>query len=229
MTKAIGYIRVSTDDQRLGPEAQRADLLAWAEREGVDLVAVFEDIGVSGAAPIEKRPGLCSAMAALEDFGAEYLVAAKRDRLARNVMISALIEQLVERAGARVHALDDGKHDETDPMALVNGQLMRGIKDVLAQYERALIRARTTAALAVKRTRGERIGGLPMGSTVEDDGVKLTPDTDEQAAIDRMHELRGKGLTVRAIAQRLDEEGFRPRGKRWHKSTVHAVLQRKAA
>ena len=36
----------------LGPEAQRAALLRWAEVRGLQLVAVHEDRGVSGAAPL---------------------------------------------------------------------------------------------------------------------------------------------------------------------------------
>ncbi len=32
---AVAYIRVSKDDQKLGPEAQRAAVEAWAAREGV--------------------------------------------------------------------------------------------------------------------------------------------------------------------------------------------------
>ncbi len=34
--------------------------------------------------------------------------------------------------------------------------LLRGLMDLFAQYERAVIRARTRAALAVKRSKGEQ-------------------------------------------------------------------------
>lgn len=53
---AIGYLRVSTDEQRLGPEAQRASIEAWAAREGLSVVAWHVDGGVSGATNIEERP-----------------------------------------------------------------------------------------------------------------------------------------------------------------------------
>lgn len=33
--RAVAYLRVSTDEQRLGPEAQRAAIAAWGAREGV--------------------------------------------------------------------------------------------------------------------------------------------------------------------------------------------------
>ena len=43
---------------------------------------------------------------------------------------------------------------------------MRGIVDVFAAYEREVIRARTRAALGVKRARGERTGEIPYGYRV---------------------------------------------------------------
>ena len=60
---AVGYIRVSTEEQTLGPEAQRVALARWAEARKIQLVAVHEDRGVSGAAPLDRRPGLLAALA----------------------------------------------------------------------------------------------------------------------------------------------------------------------
>lgn len=47
--KVVGYVRVSTDEQALGPEAQRAALEAWCSAHQAALVAVFSDLGVSRA------------------------------------------------------------------------------------------------------------------------------------------------------------------------------------
>ncbi len=90
---AVGYVRVSTEDQNLGPQAQRAALDAWATRTGVALVVVFEDHGVSGAAAIADRPGLVAALAALREHGAGVFVAAKRDRIARDPVVAAMVER----------------------------------------------------------------------------------------------------------------------------------------
>ncbi len=54
--RGVGYIRVSTEDQILGPDAQRTALERWASARGVELVGVFEDRGVSGAAALDRRP-----------------------------------------------------------------------------------------------------------------------------------------------------------------------------
>ena len=101
-TKAVAYLRCSTDRQDLSPDAQRAAITTWAVREGVEVVAWHEDRGVSGGAELELRPGLTAAVADLAPKRAGLLVVAKRDRLARDVLTAALVERLCERAGARV-------------------------------------------------------------------------------------------------------------------------------
>src|SRR5450432_2955744 len=90
---AIVYLRVSTEEQRLGPEAQRATIEAWSAREGVSVVAWCVDAGTSGAAAIEDRPALCEALAALREHGAGLLLVAKRDRIARDVVVAAAVER----------------------------------------------------------------------------------------------------------------------------------------
>jgi len=100
VTKAVAYIRVSTDEQNLGPEAQLEAIHTWASRQGVTVVAVHHDHGVSGATPLADCTGL---MAALDDLGvhqAGLLVVSKRDRLARDVMKAAMVEASAEKKGA---------------------------------------------------------------------------------------------------------------------------------
>ncbi len=117
----------------LGPEAQRAALLRWAEARGLQLVAVHEDRGVSGAAPLDRRPGLLSALDSLEQHGAAYLVAAKRDRFARDVILAAQLERLVERQHGRLVSAD-GAGEGDSPEA----ELMRRILDAFGAFEREL-------------------------------------------------------------------------------------------
>lgn len=78
----------------------------------------------------------------------------------------------------------------------------------MAQYERALIRQRTAAAMRVKAARGEHTGGhAPFGWRVGPDGVRLERDEEEQRTIARARELRAAGLTLRAISAALASEG----------------------
>lgn len=204
---AVAYLRVSTREQRLGPEAQREAIDRWASANGVRVAAWHSDQGVSGAAELDARPGLMSAAESVRAHGAGLLVVAKRDRLGRDIALVAAIERMAAGAGARVvSAAGEGSAldaDALDPGAL----LQRGMHDLLAMHERAVIRHRTRAALAVKKARGERVGRVPLGFRLAADGVRLVPDDAEQAVLTRIRELSASGLTQRALAAALAAEG----------------------
>ena len=219
---AIGYVRVSTDDQQLGPEAQRAAMDRWCKANGVRLAAVFEDHGVCGATALEKRPGLLAALDALPEFGAGILLVGKRDRLARDPIIAAMTERLVERAGARVASCAGEGTDGNGPADV----LMRRMVDAFAEYERGIIRARTRAALAVKRSHGEKLGGdLPYGYRLAADGVHLDVDHDEMQIVTAARSLRAQGMSLRQIGAAMTDRGLLPRsGREWNPKTVRALL-----
>jgi DNA invertase Pin-like site-specific DNA recombinase len=221
----VGYLRVSTDDQALGPVAQREALARWCAANGAELVAVFADLGVSGGAPLDRRPELLAALDALEAHGAGVLLVAKRDRLARDPVVAAMIEAAAERVGARV-ASAAGEGEGADPTAI----LMRRIVDAFAEYERLMIRARTRAALGVKKARGERVGSVPYGFRLAADGVHLEADPAEARAVELVRSLRAEGLSLRAIGERLAAAGCVPRGGgAWHPDTVKRIAAAVAA
>lgn len=219
-TRAIGYIRVSTDEQHLGPEAQRDALARWCETEGVELVAVFEDKSVSGGAPIEKRPALLDVLNALSDHNAGVLLVQKRDRLARKITVAGAIEGYAESKGARVVTTEGDEGD--DP----NAWLLRTMKDMLAEFERIQIKARTSTAMAVKKARGERVGQIPFGYRLAVDGQKLEADPDEQHVVELVKSLRAEGMTLTAIADHLNRKRVPARGRKWYPMTVSRVLNR---
>lgn len=217
----VAYVRCSTDEQQLGPDAQRAALARWCDSHSARLISVHEDAGVSGAAPLDKRPGLLTALEAVAVHGAGVLLVAKRDRLARDVVVAAMVERLVERHGARVLAAD-GTGNGDGPEAA----LLRGVVDVFSQYERALIRARTKAALAVKRARGERVGSVAYGFRLAADGVHVEAHPEESAVVARVRALRADGRSLRQIASNLDASGVLPRGGgRWHPQSVANIAR----
>jgi DNA invertase Pin-like site-specific DNA recombinase len=199
MKTAVAYLRARTDEQHLGPEAQRAAIEMWAGREGVHVASWHVDHGVSGAAPIDARPGLLQAVAELRK-GAAFLVVAKRDRLARDVVIAALIDRLVERYGGRLVSADGvGAGDGPE------SRFMRTIIDAASEYERALIRTRTKVALAAKRARGERVGTCAFG--YREDAGRLLPDDAEQRIVERIRTLARLGMSTRAIVRKLASQG----------------------
>lgn len=217
----VGYIRVSTEDQQLSPDAQRSALTRWAAADGRSIAAIFEDLGVSGATLPEERPGLVEALAAVRRHRAGALAVARRDRLARDLIVMTRIETLLAGEGARVLSADGvGAGEGTSDM------VFRRLTDVLAEHERLQIRDRTRAALAVRRRRGVRYSGLPpLGFRF--DGEALVVCEAEAAAVARMRELRAGGASYNLILRIISHEFKPPRGGRqWHRTTVVRILTR---
>jgi DNA invertase Pin-like site-specific DNA recombinase len=209
---------VSTEDQSLGPDAQRAAVHAWAQRSGVTIESEHLD-RLSGGAPADERPGLLAAVARVRELGAGLLLVAKRDRLARDVVIAATIEQLVRSAGGKVVSADGVSAEDTP-----EGQLMRTLLDAFAAYERALIKARTRAALRVKRDRGEFCGGqAPYGYHLNGDG-RIHEHPAEQRVLADIRKLRAMGTSVPAIVRMLNADRAPCRGKQWHVKTCQRIL-----
>ena len=212
--RAVAYLRCSTDkqaDSGLGLEAQRASVQTAAGRLGLPLVAVYVDAGVSGSLAIDDRPVLMDAVSALKR--GDTLLVAKRDRLGRDVVEVAMIERLIAKRGARIVSAA-GEGTESDDPA---GMLMRRLIDSFAEYERLIIAARTRAALAAKRRRGERVSGaLPYGYSLDMDGRRLVPLVAEQAVVEAARGLRADGHSYQAIAEALNGRGLTTRaGSRW--------------
>jgi DNA invertase Pin-like site-specific DNA recombinase len=222
--RAIGYVRVSTDQQAesgLGLDAQEAAIAAAASRLGLDLVRLFTDAGVSGKLAIEDRPVLLDAVGTLRR--GDVLLIAKRDRLGRDVIAVALIERLITKRGARIVSAAGEGTESDDPSAM----LMRRLIDSFAEYERLIIGARTRAALSAKRRRGERISRFaPFGSAFGPDGGTLVPAVDEQRLLAAMRQRRAAGDSLQAIADGLNDSGERTRaGSRWRFEYVRSALR----
>jgi DNA invertase Pin-like site-specific DNA recombinase len=199
--RAVAYIRGSKDEQKLTPEAQRAQIEAFAAREGIAVVAWYVE-AVSGGAELADRPVLLAALAELRGAGAGVFLVAKRDRLARDLYLALTIErECVAAAGARVMTAD-GAANGND----LNDSLLRGILDVFSEHERGMIRARTRAALAAKKARGEHLGAVPYG--YQRSGSGLVENEAEQGVLRVVRELRAAGLSQRAIVAELAKRGL---------------------
>ncbi len=222
MPGAIGYRRMSKDkgDGGLGLLAQRQAIEREAQRLDLPVVATFTDNDVSGGAPIDKRVGLLDALKEIR--AGDVLIVARRDRLARDVLLAGWIEKEVQKRGARiVSAAGEGNGSANDPAS----KLMRTIIDAFAEYERALIRARTRAALATRRAAGKRVSRFaPFGYRF--DGDRVVEDAKEQRAVRMMVELRGRGLSLGDLSARLARRGFNSRaGTPISRRTIAAALK----
>lgn len=154
MTTAIALLRVSTPDQLLGLEAQRADITRFAAAHDIEVIGWHTEF-VSGGAPFEMRAGLQAACEEVARVGAKFLLVAKRDRFARDPLVAMLTERTLASMGAQVLAADG--NNEQDPAS----ELIRHILDGVARFERRMIGIRTKAALAAIVASGRKLGRPP--------------------------------------------------------------------
>lgn len=221
-TRAVVYIRVSTDEQHLGPEAQADACQKYAARLGIAIVDTFVDHGISGGAPLDKCPGLQDAIHHLKAKNAGVFLIAKRDRLARDVLKCAVVTKLVEGSGARVVSAD-GVPEDDEPSSV----LFRQILDAFSQYERAMIIARTTAALRVKQRKGEVVGRLPVGFVR--DGNRLVRDeaqvTEHMTVRAMAQAIIDDGGSLNDVLNKFIAEGVRYRNVKWsHRKQIKRIL-----
>jgi len=139
-----GYARVSTDGQKL--EAQETELKA----AGVE--KIFKE-KMSGAET--NRPSLSKALAALQP--GDVLVVTRLDRLARSTRNLLNILATVGEKGAGFRSLRDSWADTTSP----HGRLMLAILGGLAEFERELIKTRTSEGRERAKSRGVHLGRKP--------------------------------------------------------------------
>lgn len=223
MKRVFGYCRVSTEGQAVDGvslDAQRAKLSAWALANDMELAGVWVDAGISGKRA-DNRPELQAALDACCTEGG-VLVVYSLSRLARSTADTLAIATRLDAAGADLVSLSE-KLDTSSAA----GKMLFRLMAVLAEFERDLISERTTAALAHKKSRGERVGEVPFGFRVAADGVALESDENESRIIELIQTLRSSGLSYAAIAAELDAQGVAPKkAKKWNAMTVRNVVLR---
>jgi site-specific DNA recombinase len=227
MRTALGYVRVSTDEQAergLGLEAQRQRIRAYCEMKGLNLATIFEDPGLSGGKPLGSRSAGGRLLAEARRTQ-PVVVVARLDRLFRSVADAAQTIADFYRYGIELVAIAEG-FDMTNPY----GRAMAQMASVFAELERAMIRERTKAAMKVKRGRKERISGhAPFGWDFGLGGT-LVENQAEQRIVAWMRRLHAEGMSLREIAAMLNDQGVQPkRAKRWSHSSVLRILARQAA
>jgi DNA invertase Pin-like site-specific DNA recombinase len=220
MRELIGYVRVSSSKQGrsgLGIEAQREALARFAKSEGFEIAREYVEVETGkGADALDRRPQLAAALAEARRRGCSVAVA-KLDRLSRDVhFISGLMAH-------RVPFLVAELGPEVDPFIL-------HLFAALAEKERAMISARTKAALAAARKRGVELGNPKIERAQKDAVASIKSIAVRHAAntLPIIREIQRAGArSLRDIADALNARGIpTARGGRWHAMTVSNLLAR---
>jgi DNA invertase Pin-like site-specific DNA recombinase len=148
----VGYMRVSSDNDRQTTDLQRDALLA----AGIDPRHLFED---KASRARDTRPGLQQALDYVRP--GDCLVVWKLDRLGRSLSHLLHIITTLQAQGVAFRSLTE-QMDTTTPQ----GAFLFSVFGALAQYERALTQERIRAGLEAARRQGKR-GGRPQAISPE--------------------------------------------------------------
>ena len=228
--KAIGYTRCSTNEQAdsgLGLEAQAERIKAYCTMRGSELLDVITDAGVSGGKPLASRDGGQRLLTAIRERKADAVVMLKLDRMFRNAGDCLTTVEQWEKAGVALHVVDLGGNAIDTTSAA--GRFMLVVLAGAAEMERNLTRERTRSAMAVKRANGQRIGTVPYGFDLADDGAALVLNDAEQAVIEEIQTMRAAGWTLERIADALTDRGVPTKtgkSERWTHQAVTRIVNR---
>ena len=177
--KRVGiYLRVSTDSQKT--ENQRRVLLRIAERSGWEVVAIFEDQGISGAKGRDQRPGFDALLKAVARSEIQMVVAWSVDRLGRS--LPDLIGLLTD---LQAKGCDLFLHQQSLDTSTPTGRAMYGMLSIFAEFEKSMISARVKSGQQRARANGVRFGRPPIAPI----------------DIDKVKTRLAKGQSIRVIAK----------------------------
>ena len=177
--KAVGYIRISTneDKQKYGFQVQLSAIKEYCRKHKFELVKVYKD---SKSGKSLCRPGIQKLLSEKESF--QVLVIFKLDRLSRSVLdlLKLIREELKVK---EVVFIDEGIDQRTKEGRLFLTQLAS-----FAEYERELIVSRIKNGLAEAKKKGVRLGAEPKYQQYQE----------------KVKEMRGQGMSWNRICKLLE-------------------------
>lgn len=201
-TKAIAYLRTSSaanvGADKDSDKRQTDAIAAFASRAGFAIVDTFNDAAVSGADPIESRPGFAALLDRIEGNGVRTVIVEDASRFARDLMVQELGILLLIKRGVTVFASNGENLTETeDPMK----RAMRQIAGVFAELEKHRLVAKLKSARERKRRETGKCEGRKSHAERRPDAVALAK------RLHRKSPKTGERRSLRDISKKLAAAG----------------------
>ena len=115
---AVAYYRTSSA-ANVGPDKdslarQRAAVAAYAKARGLEVVREFHDAAVSGADPIDRRPGFIEMLGYLHADGVRVILVETASRFARDLAVQLTGHDLLKTRGIELVPVDAPDHFADD-------------------------------------------------------------------------------------------------------------------
>jgi len=214
--QAVAYLRTSSaanvGADKDSDKRQRAAIEGFAKRAGFALVEEFNDAAVSGADPIETRPGFAALLDRIEANGVRTVIVEDASRFARELVTQELgILALIKRGVRVLTANGDDLTDSSDP----SRKMMRQIAGSFAEYEKARLVAKLKAARERKRLTTGKCEGRKSHAEMDPEMVRIAKGL----------RRRKRGNSLRAIAAELAARGYvNANGRKFSAASVASML-----
>lgn len=157
----------------LSLSAQRETLTCYATENGLKIVEVYADEGISARKKYKSRPAFMRMLADVEAGQIDLILFIKLDRWFRSVADYYEVQNILDKHNVRWIATEEN-YDTTT----ANGRLHLNIKLSIAQDESDRTAERIKFVFDSKVKRGEVISGkVPLGYRIENKRLALDPDT----------------------------------------------------
>lgn len=219
------YVRVSTLKQDLegtSPETQEAECRAYAEREGWEIVGVYQDIHTG--AELYERPALTQIRTLAREGKFDILLSYAVDRLTRNQAHLYILAEELDTAGVQLAFVTESFEDSPD------GKFILSAKAFAAEVEREKLRERSIRGIRARVESGKPIVGrkAPFGYVWADEAKsRLVEDPETAGIVREMYERLASGESLHRIADALMERGIpTPSGRSmiWRRSTIRQIV-----
>jgi peptidoglycan hydrolase-like protein with peptidoglycan-binding domain/DNA invertase Pin-like site-specific DNA recombinase len=206
--RVLGYATVPKSERPDGPlvREQAAAINTFCEQQDWQLLELVRDVEDPRMKGLE-RPGLTYALEQVAKGEASCLVVSQLRRLSPSASDLGRILESIAAGGGRLVAMDV----DIDTAAPA-GRKAANVLISVGAWERERVGERTRKGLEAARAKGNRVGRP---------GVEDVPRLKERIAA-----MRASGMTLQAIADRLNEEGIPTLrgGEKWRPSSVQAAV-----
>jgi DNA invertase Pin-like site-specific DNA recombinase len=222
MITAVAYFRTSSaanvGEDKDSEKRQRDAVTKYAKQNKIKIVGEFYDAAVSGADPIDQRPGFVELLKYLRGNGAQTILVENASRFARDLIVQLTGHELLKAEGFELIPVDAPDHftDET-PTAI----MVRQILGAVSQFDKASVVEKLKKARDRKSEKtGKRIEGRKPLSETDPTMTK------EARRLRRKNPKTGKRRSLREISAELATLGyFNQNGKPYTASSIRNVTR----
>jgi len=221
MKKVIGYIRVSTEYQKIKGNSVKNQIQSiknYCSVNGLELVKIYEDKGISGMS--NKRIGLNDMFDNIKNSDIEGLIVYSLSRLGRKLKDVIDFIDVLSKNDIRFISLKENFNNND-----IVGKLMFNILGSINEFEVSVLSQRISDVKQYKKSVLEVYNGkICFG--MKRKGKKLIKNNTEYETLEIIKQLRENGLSYFKISDYLNEKGIKSKeNKIWYGSSVRSVYQ----